>query len=157
MAKAAGAREALRCRGVINNPKRESKVKNKSAIWKAVAVGVLIAAATASEAALAQITSGSSPSLAGGGITIGQISTNIVDSLRGAAQVVTALAYLGAVTFGWIGMLKWKAHGEQPDRTPMKVPVTYWAIAAGCAALPEFIGTGIATLWGSSPNLVSPI
>lgn len=132
-------------------------MKNKSAIWKAVAVGVLIAAATASEAALAQITSGSSPSLAGGGITIGQISENIVNSLRGAAQVVTALAYLGAVTFGWIGMLKWKAHGEQPDRTPMKVPVTYWAIAAGCAALPEFIGTGIATLWGSSPNLVSPI
>jgi hypothetical protein len=164
VAKAAGAREALRCRGVINNPKREREVKNRSEAWKSVAVGVLIAAAMVSEAAMAQTTGGTSPSLgvagpslAGGGITIGQISANIVDSLKGAAQVITALAYLGAVTFGWIGMLKWKAHGEQPDRTPMKVPVTYWAIAAGCAALPEFIGTGIATLWGASPNLVTPI
>lgn len=132
-------------------------MKKKSKLWKMVATGLVIGAALASEMAFAQSTLAAGPDLAGGGITIGTISSNIVNSLRGAAQVVTALAYLGAVTFGWIGMLKWKAHGEQPDRTPMKVPVTYWAIAAGCAALPEFIGTGIATLWGSTTNLVPAI
>jgi hypothetical protein len=138
-------------------------MKNKSMLWKTVATGLIIGAALASEVVFAQTTSTPSPiavagpDLGGGGITIGTISANIVTSLKGAAQVITALAYLGAVTFGWIGMLKWKAHGEQPDRTPMKVPVTYWAIAAGCAALPEFIGTGIATLWGSTTNLVPAI
>jgi hypothetical protein len=98
------------------------------------------------------------PSLAGSSNqSIGGISRNITTSLAGAAGVVTALAYLGAVSFAFIGALKWKAYGEQPDRTPLKVPVTYWGIASICAALPEFIGTGITTLWGSGATLVSPI
>ena len=82
------------------------------------------------------------------GKSIGDISGNITKSLRGAATLITALAYLGALTFGFMGALKWKAYGEQPDRTPLKVPVTYMAIAAILAALPEFLGTGISTIWG---------
>ena len=97
------------------------------------------------------------PTLQGNGLSIGQISANIVNSLSGATQVITGLAYIGALLFAYIGAMKWKAYSEQPDRTPMKVPVTYWGIAAICAALPEFIGTGITTLWGTNANLVSPI
>lgn len=122
-----------------------------SALTAAGVIGLMLVP----ELAMAQQNAG--PALGGSGITIGQISGNVVNSLSGAAQVVTALAYLGAISFGFIGALKWKAHGEQPDRTPMKVPVTYWGIAAICAALPEFIGTGISTLWGSNAALVTPI
>lgn len=93
--------------------------------------------------------------LAGNGITIGQIAANLTDSIQGASTLVTALAYLGAVSFGFIGALKWKEHGNQPDRTPLKVPMTYWGISAICAALPEFIGTGIASMWGDNANLVT--
>ena len=93
--------------------------------------------------------------LKGSGITIGQIAENLTTSIQGASTLVTALAYLGAVTFGFIGALKWKEHGNQPDRTPLKVPMTYWGISAICAALPEFIGTGIASMWGTSSKLVT--
>lgn len=117
-------------------------------------VGLAIGLLMLPELALAQM---AGPSLGGSGKSIGDVSNNIVGSLAGASQVVTALAYLGAISFGFIGALKWKAHGEQPDRTPMKVPVTYWGIAAICAALPEFIGTGITTLWGQNAALVAPI
>ena len=89
------------------------------------------------------------------GKTIGTISQNITTSLRSAGVLITALAYLGALVFGFMGALKWKAYGEQPDRTPLKVPVTYMAIAAILAALPEFLGTGVATIWGSGATVVS--
>jgi hypothetical protein len=88
------------------------------------------------------------------GQTIGQVSTNVTTSLSGAARVVTALCYLGAVAMGFIGALKWKAYGDQPDRTPLKVPLMYWGVAVILAAIPEFLGTGIATLWGGGAQLV---
>ena len=89
------------------------------------------------------------------GQSLGAISNNVTSSLRNAGVLVTALAYLGALVFGFMGALKWKAYGEQPDRTPLKVPVTYMAIAAILAALPEFLGTGVATIWGSGASVVS--
>ena len=88
------------------------------------------------------------------GQSLGEISNNVTASLRGASVLVTALAYLGALVFGFMGALKWKAYGEQPDRTPLKVPVTYMAIAAILAALPEFLGTGIATIWGQDATVI---
>lgn len=68
----------------------------------------------------------------------------------GASTLVTSLAYLGALTFGFMGVLKCKAYGEQSDGTLLKVPVTYMAIAAILAALgPEFLSTGTGTIWGA--------
>jgi len=104
---------------------------------------------------MAQATgSGGSMSIPTSGKSIGTIAGNITTSIRGAGVMVTALAYLGALAFGFMGALKWKAYGEQPDRTPLKVPVTYMAIAAILAALPEFLGTGISTIWGSNATVV---
>ena len=121
----------------------------------------LLAVALSSVApdALAQLTGTPPPaatamSIPTKGQSIGTISTNITGSLRNASVLVTALAYLGALTFGFMGALKWKAYGEQPDRTPLKVPVTYMAIAAILAALPEFLGTGISTIWGDGATVV---
>lgn len=119
--------------------------KKKAAFSVALAAGTMLLP----EIALAQ------GGLAGNGITIGTIASNLTASIQGASTLVTALAYLGAVSFGFIGALKWKEHGNQPDRTPLKVPMTYWGISAICAALPEFIGTGIASMWGANANLVS--
>ena len=99
-------------------------------------------------------TGGGTVVIPSGGQSVGDISANIVESIRGAGILVTALSYLGALAFGFMGALKWKAYGEQPDRTPLKVPVTYLAIAAILAALPEFLGTGVSTIWGGSATVV---
>lgn len=97
---------------------------------------------------------GSSVTIPSSGQSVGAISNNIVQSIKGAGVLVTALSYLGALAFGFMGALKWKAYGEQPDRTPLKVPVTYMAIAAILAALPEFLGTGVSTIWGGSATVI---
>jgi hypothetical protein len=92
------------------------------------------------------------------GKTATVIAGNINNSIGGITTVITSLAYIGAVGFGFVGILKWKAHSEQPDRVALKIPITYMVIAAMCAALPEVIGTGIASIFGGSANLVqSPL
>jgi hypothetical protein len=120
----------------------------------ALTMAVLALSAFAPDAMAQATGSGGSMSIPTSGKSIGTIAGNITTSIRGAGVMVTALAYLGALAFGFMGALKWKAYGEQPDRTPLKVPVTYMAIAAILAALPEFLGTGISTIWGSNATVV---
>jgi hypothetical protein len=122
----------------------------------ALTLAVLALSAFAPDA-MAQATgaTGSSIAIPTSGKSIGTIAGNITTSLKGAGVMVTALAYLGALAFGFMGALKWKAYGEQPDRTPLKVPVTYMAIAAILAALPEFLGTGVSTIWGGNATVVT--
>ncbi len=122
----------------------------------ALTLAVLALSAFAPDAmAQATGTTGTSVNIPSSGKSIGTIANNITTSLKGAGVMVTALAYLGALAFGFMGALKWKAYGEQPDRTPLKVPVTYMAIAAILAALPEFLGTGISTIWGDGASVVN--
>lgn len=61
----------------------------------------------------------------------------------GASTLVTALTYLGALTFGFMGASKCKA--------PLKLPVTYMAIAAILTVLgAAFLYTGPGTIWGAT-------
>ena len=89
------------------------------------------------------------------GKSLGDVSNNIKTSLDGVGVLITTICYLGALIFGWIGAMKWKAYGEQPDRTPFKIPMTFWGIAVVLAAFPEFLGTGITTLWSTDAELVT--
>ena len=101
------------------------------------------------------------PALAGGttfnnnGKSIGQVAGNLTTSLTGIGPLITVLCYVGALVFGFLGALKWKAYGEQPDRTELKIPLTYWGIAVVLAGFPEFLGTGIVSLWGTNAQLIA--
>jgi hypothetical protein len=131
-------------KSAVNKIGKKVSTKEKAVLSMAIAAGALLVP----EVAFAY-------DLSGSGITVGKIAENLTASIQGASTLVTALAYLGAISFGFIGALKWKEHGNQPDRTPLKVPMTYWGISAICAALPEFIGTGIASMWGDGATLVT--
>lgn len=98
---------------------------------------------------------GSAGSFNNNGKTIGAVAGNITDSIRGIGPLITAICYVGALVFGLIGAMKWKAYGEQPDRTPLKIPILYWGIAVLLAGFPEFLGTGITSLWGSNASLIA--
>lgn len=126
---------------------------------KAISLMAMIAgvALLASEPAMAM--SSNAMTFNGSGQSLGGVANNVTSSLRGVSTLITMCCYLGALVFGLIGAMKWKAYGEQPDRTPFKIPVTYWGIAVCLAGFPEFMGTGITTLWGggsgSGPQLVN--
>lgn len=130
---------------------------------KAVFAAALAAAAVlmvAAPDAMAQATgvtggTGSSVAIPTTGQSIGGLSGNFISSIRGAANVATAICYL----FAFISMLgfvfKLKEHGKQPDRTPMREPVILFIAMALFAGMPEVMGTGVITLLGSGAHVVA--
>lgn len=117
----------------------------------AVMAGLGLACILAAEPACA---AGAAMTFKTNGQTLGQVANNLANSLKGVGVLVTMCCYLGALFFGVLGALKWKAYGEQPDRTPFKIPVTFWGVAVLLAGFPEFMGTGIVSLWGTGAQLV---
>ena len=98
---------------------------------------------------------GGSTSFNANGKTLGTVASNLTTSMKGFGPLITMACYLGALVFGFIGAMKWKAYGEQPERTPLKIPIVYWGIAVLLAGFPEFMGTGITSLWGTGASLVN--
>lgn len=121
--------------------------KQKAVLLGVLAISTLLIAGPA--AATGSI------SFNGNGKSLGTLFSNLTQSIKGAGPLVTALCYVGALCFGFIGALKWKAHGEQPERTTLKIPLIYWGVAVILAGFPEYMGTGITSLWGSGASVVS--
>lgn len=86
----------------------------------------------------------------GGGQNLGSVASNITGTMNSVAQLITAVSYVAGVGFALMGMLKLKAHKEQPTQVPLSQPLVLLAIAAGLVFLPSLISSTGATVWGSS-------
>ncbi len=64
------------------------------------------------------------------------IAENIVSSINTIPGLVAAIAYLLAVYFGVVGIVKVKDHVENPSNTPLKIPVIHFVVGGGLFALP---------------------
>lgn len=81
---------------------------------------------------------------------IGDLSSKIADKMEGVVKLITAGAYVGGVAFALMGMLKFKAHKDNPTQVPLSQPIVLLAIAAGLVFLPFIIQSGGATIWGTT-------
>jgi intracellular multiplication protein IcmD len=85
-----------------------------------------------------------------GGQNLGSVASNITGTMNSVAQLITAVSYVAGVGFALMGMLKLKAHKDQPTQVPLSQPLVLLAIAAGLVFLPSLISSTGATVWGSS-------
>ncbi len=92
----------------------------------------------------------------GSGQNASTIANNIITSISGFSKVVNAFCYIAATVMGAVAVAKFKANSENHQQTPLKIPLTFLGVAAGFAAVPEVIGTGIVSVWGSGAKTVSP-
>ena len=86
----------------------------------------------------------------GGGQTLGGIADNVQSTMNSVAKLLTAVSYVAGVGFALMGMLKLKAHKDQPTQVPLSQPLMLLAIAAGLVFLPSLISSLGATVWGGS-------
>lgn len=86
----------------------------------------------------------------GSGQDLGKVAGNITTTMNSVAQLITAVSYVAGVGFALMGMLKLKAHKDQPAQVPLSQPLVLLAIAAGLVFLPSLIASTGATVWGSS-------
>src|SRR5579871_1433766 len=70
---------------------------------------------------------------------IGARATAIQESIKPIIQLIKWAAYIMGVGFALAGMLKFKAHKEQPVQIPLSQPIVLLLIAAGLVGLPAVV------------------
>jgi intracellular multiplication protein IcmD len=85
----------------------------------------------------------------GGGQDLGKVAENITGTMTSVAKLITAASYVAGVGFALMGMLKFKAHKDNPTQVPLSQPIVLLAIAAGLVFLPSLITTTGSTVFGS--------
>lgn len=83
------------------------------------------------------------------GPTLGAISKNVNSSLGDVSRLAEGIAYTAGFFLALGAMFKFKAYRDNPQQTPLGVPLTWLGVAVGLFALPMLIGGGMSTLFGA--------
>lgn len=89
---------------------------------------------------------------ADGGQSLGEVAATVTTSMDNVAKLITAASYVAGIGFALMGMLKFKAHKDNPTQVPLSQPIVLLAIAAGLVFLPSLITTGGKTVWSNAQN-----
>ncbi len=84
------------------------------------------------------------------GKSLGDVAKNVSDTMTNVAKLIVAASYVAGVGFALMGMLKLKAHKDNPTQVPLSQPIVLLAIAAGLVFLPSLISTAGQTVWGGA-------
>ncbi|HET9843271.1 MAG TPA: type IV secretion protein IcmD [Gammaproteobacteria bacterium] len=85
----------------------------------------------------------------GGGRDLGEVASGITKSMVGMQKLLSAAAYIAGLGFAIAGMMKFKAHKDQPAQVPLSQPITLLLVAAGLVFLPSLISTAGETIFKS--------
>ena len=75
------------------------------------------------------------------------IATNIKSSLQNVVNLIVGISYVAGLSFAFMGMLKFKAHKDNPAQVPLSQPIVLLAISAALVFLPSLVTSGGETLW----------
>lgn len=81
--------------------------------------------------------------------TVGDVAGNLTTSTNGVVKAVGAISSAAGFIMALIGALKFKAHKDNPQQTPISVPIIYLVVASLLLFLPTLIQTGADTIWGT--------
>lgn len=90
--------------------------------------------------------------IASEGQSLGGVAGTITKSMDNVAKLITAASYVAGVGFALMGMLKFKAHKDNPAQVPLSQPIVLLAIAAGLVFLPSLITSAGSTVWDDAKN-----
>jgi intracellular multiplication protein IcmD len=81
----------------------------------------------------------------GGGV--GAIAKTVTTNLASVANLIGAAAYVSGIAFALTGLMKFKAHKDNPQQVPLSQPIVLIMIAAGLIFLPSMITAAGGTLF----------
>ncbi len=87
---------------------------------------------------------------AGGGAGsggVGDVAKTVTGNLSNIANLIGAAAYVAGIAFALTGLMKFKAHKDNPQQTPLSQPIVLIMIAAGLIFLPSMITAAGGTLF----------
>jgi intracellular multiplication protein IcmD len=90
----------------------------------------------------------SSVALAAGDQDLQAVATNVTENLGAVGKLISAASYVAGVGFALAGIIKLKAHQEQPTQVHLSAPIVLIVVAAGLIFLPSLIQTAGETIFG---------
>ncbi len=88
---------------------------------------------------------------------INEILSSIIDSIEKVPGLVSAIAYLLGLLFGYIGVSKIKEHVENPDQKPLKDGVVYLLIGGALFSIPTVYNAMQSAIEGGGSGILSDI
>lgn len=83
-----------------------------------------------------------------GATTIDDVGENITTSASLIPGLITGISYLLALLFGITGILKVREHVENPNQTPLRVPLVRFVAGGALLALPIVLESALRTIMG---------
>ena len=83
---------------------------------------------------------------------VGEIASDLTEQTGFVSQLVTVVAFVLGVGMAIAGLLKFKAHSQNPNDPSAKMSTAFMLVFVGAAlvAIPAALGSGIQTIFGSS-------
>lgn len=88
--------------------------------------------------------------------SIGAIADRASGSIGGVTRLAESVAYMVGFLFGIGALVKFKAHRDNPQQTPISTPIVLLFVAVGLIALPAVLSSGQETLWANPETLTRP-
>ncbi len=85
------------------------------------------------------VTACSSQVFAADSMTLGGMASQIIDSLASVTKLITAGAYIAGMGFAVSAILKFKAHKDNAQQTPIGTPIGLTFVAAALVFLPSIL------------------
>lgn len=82
----------------------------------------------------------------------GQVARTVFGQMTAFADVITAGVFLAGLGVGAAAALKFKAHSENAQQVPLKVPMVYAIVAALLIGFPAYLKMSKTSLFGAGPS-----
>lgn len=83
----------------------------------------------------------------------GQSLSDIVSTVQGniltLGPLLTIISYIAGIAFAIAGIVKFKAHKDNPTQVALSQPIVYLAVGAGLLFLPSIMASAGSTVFGS--------
>ncbi|MCW3782609.1 hypothetical protein [Defluviimonas salinarum] len=108
--------------------------------WKNSAAVLVASAVTLASPAMAQ--------------NIGQIADGLTTQVSSIGILIEVVSYVLGVALGIAGLMKFRAHSQNPNDPSNKMSTAFMLMFVGAAlvAIPAVLGSGISTIFGSGAD-----
>lgn len=78
------------------------------------------------------------------------VATRVTGAMESVKSLIVAAAYVAGVGFFLSGLIKFKAHRDNPNQVPLSAPIVLICVGAGLVFLPSIIKTAGETAFESA-------
>ena len=80
--------------------------------------------------------------------TVGGVASQVLQSFKELAKLITAASYLGGLGFSIGAIMKFKQHKDNPTQIPIGTPIALVFIASALLFLPSILSVAGGTMFG---------